>query len=326
MSNRYMARIYNGDPSVRGGGGGNTDLFGIQFHRQQQLLQQQHQQELEKMREAERLEEQEATKETELGKTKTSFDAAVDILQKRGMIPNDKNIQSYDDATTQEKLLIAQTENDIENVKAQNEKTTLQSKPGQDAMTQANMALLAKPALENNIMRGQAQGLSRIDYPPNTGVGYNPGGDFTKPPVFGQGPSQSIHMVGGITDPKTGQLIGARPVETYGPASFPPVAKIDVPWQGSGGGQVQVKPPTDMFGNPQGQGSPFVTPNEQPTLPNGLPIGAQPPVGANQVMTKPSGPVDFNARNVGSGASLAPWIQWLMQQSQGQQGSPYGLH
>lgn len=232
MSNRSFATRYDGSSSAPHSSGGGADLFGLQAKRQKDIMALQQAQELEKMREAERLQEQGTSQEGNIAKEKSRFDAAVDILKQNRMIPTDANIKSYDDATTQQRLQIAKTENDIEQAQSTSKLNFLQSKPGQSGMDSANAAILAKPGVDNSEGLARAQALSTTTVPPNTGVRIGaPGGDFSAKPQDLYGATQKTEMVGGIPDtnpasPTYGQKLFGKPVETYGKASFPPIANL----------------------------------------------------------------------------------------------------
>lgn len=274
MSNRAFATRYDGGSSAPRSSGGGADLFGLQAKRQKDVMMLQQAQELEKMREAERLSEQGAKQEGDISKEKGRFDAAVGILKQNGMIPTDANIKSYDDATTQQRLQIAKTENDIEQAQSTSKLNFLQSKPGQTGMNDANAAILAKPGVDNNEARARAQALSTTTVPPNTltRVGA-PGGEFGKPQDF-RGENQTTQMVGGMKMPD-GSTFGGKPVETYSGGSFPPVGKINLGDSQNLTNNVQATPnATPMQNTFQSMGGTFAT---------------QPPTGGTpDLLTKPA--------------------------------------
>lgn len=222
MSNRANAARYNGDSSVRGGGGGGVDLFGIRTAHQKDLMTLQQAQELERIKAQAAADKDVDTNSGKVKDTSATLAVGLKAAQDAGLVPANMSV----DIIPQD---LKDQINELGRTHLALQQKTQDSPEFQKSFMSGAASVQAKPTFDNNETAARARALSTTVLQPNTAdiIGM-PNGIPGEPPQYASGPVQKISTVGGITDPKTGQLIGARPVETYGQASFPPVGKISL--------------------------------------------------------------------------------------------------
>jgi hypothetical protein len=240
MSNKSFASRYDGSPSVRGGsGGGGADLFGIQARRQKDIMALQQAQELERMQKEHDLGAQDTQQKSDVDQKDYAFKAGIDIAKQNGIIP----------ANMPESAIPSDVRNQINALGTAHialQQKIVNSPDFQDASVKGASALQTKPVLDNNESIMRARQLSTITAQPNTTLNYFPHGNPNEPSATAYGDIQKVTTVGGITDPKTGQVVGGRPVETYTPGRFP-VDKVDFGGSNALTNNVQTKPePTNI--------------------------------------------------------------------------------
>lgn len=300
MSNRAFATRYNGSSSVGGGGGGGADLFGLQNKRQKDLIAIQQANELEKIKAQAAADKDVTSSEYQ---NKGDYDArqvGLAAAKANGMVPPST---SFNDLSKEQQDAI--NEYGMTHLKLQQK---IQDDPEfQKASVSGAASLQAKPTFENNVLAAEARSRSAITAPPNSLVNYFPTGDGKDGSATARGMTQNTTTVGGIKDPRTGQMIGGKPVETYTGGSFP-VGKINLGDSQNLTNNIQTKP-TDSNVSPAPTSSQFDNPqldailNQHPQQPSITPT-------PSPVATKPTpGMIDPTSPGPASILSLLKFLQ-----------------